>query len=115
VGHPQWPLILFRLIDLLAEEAVIGEPVSARLFPVPREDTGKFADFGLEMTEAPGLSRGNSIVCEQNSLAARAGKICGRTGNPEAYNSERVRVSVNANFFLLDRALYVGCPASATF
>ena len=34
-------------------EAVIGEPVSARLFPVPREDTGKFADLGLEMTEAP--------------------------------------------------------------
>jgi hypothetical protein len=26
----------------LAEEAVISEPVSARWFPVPREDTGKF-------------------------------------------------------------------------
>ena len=37
----------------LAVEAVIGEPVSARLFPVPREDTGKFADLGFEMTEAP--------------------------------------------------------------
>jgi hypothetical protein len=73
----------------LAEEPVIGEPVSARLFPVPREDTGKFADFGLEMTEALRLSGGNSIVCERNSLAAKAGKICGRTGNPKAHNSER--------------------------
>jgi hypothetical protein len=73
----------------LAEEAVIGEPVSARLFPVPRENIGKFADFGLEMTEVPRLSGGNSIGCERNSLAAKAGKICGRTGHPKVHNSER--------------------------
>jgi hypothetical protein len=40
----------------LAEEAVISEPVSARWFPVPRENTGKFADFGLEIAKAPLLS-----------------------------------------------------------
>jgi hypothetical protein len=43
-------------------EAVIGEPVSARLFPVPRENTGKFAHFGLKIAEAPRLSAGNTIV-----------------------------------------------------
>ena len=72
----------------LAEEAVIGEPVSAGIFPVKRENTGKFAAFGLEMTKAPRLSGGISIICEPNSLAAKAGKICGRTGNPKAHNSE---------------------------
>jgi hypothetical protein len=41
------------------------------------------------MIEAPRLSRGNSIACEWNSLAVKAGKICGRTGNPKAHNSER--------------------------
>lgn len=75
----------------LAVEVVIGEPVSASHFPVSREDTGKFAAFGLEMTKAPRLSEGNSIVCEPNSLAAKAGKICGRTGNPKAHNSEHSR------------------------
>ena len=73
----------------LAVEAVIGEPVSACLFPVQREDTGKFADFGLEMTEAPRPSGGNAIVCEWNSLGAKAGKICGRAGSPKAHNCER--------------------------
>jgi hypothetical protein len=82
--------------EALAEEAVIGELVSARLFPVPRESTGKFADFWLKMTEAPRLSGENSIACEQNSLAARAGKICGRTRNPEAHNSERAARLSNA-------------------
>jgi hypothetical protein len=46
----------------LAEEAVISEPVSARWFPVPRENTGKFADFGLEIAKAPRLSEENSIA-----------------------------------------------------
>jgi hypothetical protein len=72
----------------LAEEAVISEPVSARWFPVPRENTGKFADFGLEIAKAPRLSEENSTAYQQNSLVAKAGKICGRSGKPEAGNSE---------------------------
>jgi hypothetical protein len=35
------------------EEAVISELVSARLFPVTRENTGKFAIFGFEIAKAP--------------------------------------------------------------
>jgi hypothetical protein len=50
------------LQPILAEEAVISEPVSVRWFPVPRENTGKFADFGLEIAKAPRLSEGNSIA-----------------------------------------------------
>ena len=67
------------------------------LFPVKREDTGKFVDFGFEMTKAPRLSGGNSIVCEPNSLAAKAGKICRRTGNPKAHNSERAARLLHVN------------------
>ena len=33
----------------MAEEAVISELVSARLFPVTRENTGKFAIFDFEI------------------------------------------------------------------
>ena len=72
----------------LAEEAVISEPVSARWFPVPRENTGKFADFGLEIAKVPRLSEENSIAYPRNSLVAKAGKICRRSGKPEAGNSE---------------------------
>ena len=54
----------------MAEEAVISEPVSARWFPVPRENTGKFADFGLEIAKAPRLSAENSIAYQQHSLVA---------------------------------------------
>jgi hypothetical protein len=72
----------------MAEEAVISEPVSARWFPVPGENTGKFADFGLESAKAPRLSEENSIAYQVNSLAAKAGKICERSGKPEAVNSE---------------------------
>jgi hypothetical protein len=68
----------------LAEEAVISEPVSARLFPVPGENTGKLPDFGLKIAEALRLSAGNTNTYEQNSLAAEAGKICSRAGNFEA-------------------------------
>ena len=35
---------------VLLVEAVIGELVSARLFPVLRENTGKFANLSLETT-----------------------------------------------------------------
>jgi hypothetical protein len=45
----------------MAEEAVISEPVSTRWFPVQRENTGKFADFGLEIAKEPRLSEENSI------------------------------------------------------
>ena len=37
-----------ELLGKLAEEAVISEPVSARLFPVPGENTGKFGNFDLK-------------------------------------------------------------------
>jgi hypothetical protein len=60
----------------------MSEPVSGRLFPVSRENTGKFADFGLEIAKAPRFSEENSIAYQQNSLVAKAGKICGRSGNP---------------------------------
>jgi hypothetical protein len=46
----------------LAEEAVISEPVSARWVPVPRENTGKFVDFGLEVAETPRLSEKNATL-----------------------------------------------------
>ena len=46
----------------VAEEAVISELVSARLFPVTRENTGKFAIFGFEIAKAPWLSEENSIA-----------------------------------------------------
>jgi hypothetical protein len=54
----------------MAEEAVISEQVSVRWFPVPRENTGKFADFGLQIAKAPLLSEENSIAYQQNSLVA---------------------------------------------
>jgi hypothetical protein len=46
------------------EEAVISEAVSARWFPVPQENTGKFADFGLEIAKAPLLS-GEILSCQR--------------------------------------------------
>jgi hypothetical protein len=52
-------------------------------FPVSRENTGKFFDFGLTIDEAPRLSAGNTIAYDPNSLAAETGKICRRTGNFE--------------------------------
>jgi hypothetical protein len=52
------------------------------------ENTGKFGDFGLEIAKAPLLSEENSIAYQQNSLVASAGKICGRSGKPEAGNRE---------------------------
>jgi hypothetical protein len=79
---------LLSFLAVLAEEAVISELVSARWFPVPRENTGKFTDFGLEIAKAPRLSEEDSIAYQQNSLVAKAGKIRGRSGKPEAGNSE---------------------------
>ena len=45
----------------LAVDAVISELVSARTFPVTRENTGKFAIFGFEIAKPPRLSKENSI------------------------------------------------------
>jgi hypothetical protein len=62
---------------------IASEPVSARRFPVPREKTGKFADFGLEIAEASRLSEENSSAYQENSLVAKAGKILPEAGNSE--------------------------------
>jgi hypothetical protein len=89
---------------VLAEEAVISEPVSARGFPVPGENTGKFADFGLEIAKAPRLSEENSTPYQQNSLVAKAGKICGRSGNPRRITANLIGTTgsrVGSGTFLL--------------
>jgi hypothetical protein len=67
-------------MTLMAEEAVISEPVSVRGFPVPRENTGKFADFGLEIAKVPRFSEENSIAYPENSLVAQQGKFAGDQG-----------------------------------
>jgi hypothetical protein len=41
---------------MVAVEAVISELVSGLRFPVPRENTGKFTDLGLEIAKSPRLS-----------------------------------------------------------
>jgi hypothetical protein len=66
----------------------MSELVSVRCFPVLRENTGKFADFGLEIAKAPWLSEVNSIAYQQNSLAAKTGKNLRANREPEAHNSE---------------------------
>jgi hypothetical protein len=58
------------------------------LVPCSRENTGKFADFGLESAKVPRLSEENSIAYQVNFLVAKAGKIYERSGKPEAVNSE---------------------------
>jgi hypothetical protein len=47
---------------LLAVGAVIGELVSVRLFPVLRENTGKFVDFSLKRTTIHRVRGGNSMA-----------------------------------------------------
>ena len=56
-------------------EAVISELVSARLFPVLRENTGKLADFGLETTAERRHCSGSSIAYRRNSLNIGSGKL----------------------------------------
>jgi hypothetical protein len=70
------------------EEAVISEPVSACWFPVSRENTGKFADFGLEIAKAPPLSEENSnrLPAEFPNHQNRENLLAIR--EPEAGNSE---------------------------
>jgi hypothetical protein len=58
----------------LAVEAT-SELVSARLFPVLRENTAKFVDFRPQTNNDPRRSNVNSIAYHRNSLAAKTGKI----------------------------------------
>jgi len=58
----------------LSVEAVISELVSARLFPVLRENTAKFADFRPRDDNSPRLCIGNSIAYHRNSLNTKTGK-----------------------------------------
>jgi hypothetical protein len=67
---------------LLAVEAVIGELVSLRLFPVLRENTGKFVRIQTEATIDVRLRSGNSIAYQPNSLSIGSGKLF-------AWNRER--------------------------
>ena len=65
----------------MAVGAVIGELVSVRLFPVLRENTGKFADFRLKTTMIRRLRSGNSMAYQRISLSVKTGKIFGLSGN----------------------------------
>jgi len=78
---------------LRTEEAVISEPVSGRWFPVSRENTGKFANLGLEIAKAPRLSEENSITYQQNSLVAKAGKIYGPSRNPKRVTANLIPIT----------------------
>jgi len=66
---------------LLAVEAVIGELVSVRLFPVLRENTGKLVDFSLKKTIIRRVRSVNSMAYERISLSVKTGKIFGLSGN----------------------------------
>ena len=57
----------------MAEEAVISELVSARLFPVTREKTGKFAIFGFEIANGASAFGGkfNRLASEFPSRLSR--------------------------------------------
>ena len=85
---------VFRHFKEMAEEAVISEPVSTRWFPVQRENTGKFADFGLEIAKAPRLSEENSIAwgTDKHRPASQRGII-------ELLNRrvERIHIGVSDN------------------
>ena len=61
--------------------AVIGELVSVRLFPVLRENTGKFVDFSLKKTINRRVRSVNSMVYQQISLSVITGKPFGLSGN----------------------------------
>jgi hypothetical protein len=63
-----------KINRLLAVEAVRSELVSARRFPVLRENTGKFADFRLKTTMIRRLRSGNSIAYQRISLSVKTGK-----------------------------------------
>jgi hypothetical protein len=60
--------------DLMAVEAIISELVSTRLFPVLRENTGKFAGFSHETRMVCRFRNVNSIAYHPNSLSIGSGK-----------------------------------------
>jgi hypothetical protein len=66
---------------LLAVEAVIGELVSVRPFPVLRENTGKVVDFSLKKTITHRVRSGNSMAYQRTSLSVKTGKISELSGN----------------------------------
>jgi hypothetical protein len=64
----------------MAVQAVISELVSARLFPVLRENTAKFADFRLQTKNDPRRSTTDSITWDHDSIAAKTGKLSSPSG-----------------------------------
>src|SRR5262245_27048948 len=52
-----------------------------RLFPVLRENTGKFVEFRLVTTIEVRLRSVNSIAYQPNSLSIGSGKLSPKTGN----------------------------------
>ena len=66
---------------VMAVEAVISELVSARLFPVLRENTGKFDDFRLKKTIIHQVRSVNSVAYQRISLSVKTGKPLGLSGN----------------------------------
>jgi hypothetical protein len=65
----------------LAVQAVIGELVSVRLFPVLRENTGKFVDFSLKKNIIRRVRSVNSMAYQRISLSVKTGKLFGLSGN----------------------------------
>ena len=61
--------------------AVIGELISVRLFPVLRENTGKYVDFSLKKTIIHRVRSGNSMAYQWTSLSVKTGKISALLGN----------------------------------
>jgi hypothetical protein len=68
--------------------AVISELVSARLFPVLRENTGKFVDSSLKRTIIRSVRSANSMAYQRISLSSKTGKIFGLSGNENLNNRE---------------------------
>jgi hypothetical protein len=62
----------------------------SRLFPVLRENTGKFAEFSPKTTIDGGLRDLNSITYNPNSLNADQGSAASKTGNAERLSRERL-------------------------
>jgi hypothetical protein len=66
---------------LLAVVAVISELVSVRVFPVFRENAGKFVDFSPKKTRIPRVRVVNSVAYRLISLRVKTGKLFGLSGN----------------------------------
>ena len=59
----------------------MGELVSARRFPVLRENTGKFVDFSLKKNIIRRVRSVNSMAYQRISLSVKTGKLFGLSGN----------------------------------